>query len=56
VIGVVLIADGFDHHVREGLTRLLCDGLLGLRGNAQPAHAAKRAVRPVELHEDRYTR
>jgi len=53
VIGVVLIADGFDHHVPKGYVYFamafsVCVEMLNLR-------MRKRAVRPVELH-DRYTR
>ena len=52
VIGVVLIADGFDHHVPKGYVYFamafsVCVEMLNLR-------MRKRAVRPVELH-DRYT-
>jgi len=53
VIGVVLIADGFDHHVPKGYVYFamafsVAVELLNIR-------MRKRAVRPVELHE-RYTR
>ena len=53
VIGVVLIADGFDHHVPKGYVYFamafsVCVEMLNLR-------MRKRAARPVELH-DRYTR
>lgn len=53
VIGVVLIADGFDHHVPKGyvyfaLAFSVFVEMLNLR-------LRKRAARPVELHE-RYTR
>jgi predicted tellurium resistance membrane protein TerC len=53
VIGVVLIADGFDHHVPKGyvyfaLAFSVLVEMLNLR-------LRKRAARPVELHE-RYTR
>jgi predicted tellurium resistance membrane protein TerC len=53
VIGVVLIADGFDHHVPKGYVYFamafsLAVELLNIR-------MRKRAVRPAELHE-RYTR
>ena len=53
VIGVVLIADGFDHHVPKGYVYFamafsVTVELLNIR-------MRKRAVRPVELHE-RYTR
>jgi len=53
VIGVVLIADGFDHHVPKGyvyfaLAFSVAVELLNIR-------MRKRAVRPAELHE-RYTR
>ena len=52
VIGVVLIADGFDHHVPKGYVYFamafsVCVEMLNLR-------MRKRAVRPVELH-DRYS-
>ena len=53
VIGVVLIADGFDHHVPKGyiyfaMAFSVCVEMLNIR-------MRKRAARPVELHE-RYTR
>jgi len=53
VIGVVLIADGFDHHVPKGYVYFamafsVCVEMLNLR-------MRKRAGRPVELR-DRYTR
>lgn len=53
VIGVVLIADGFDHHVPKGYVYFamafsVAVDLLNIR-------MRKRAVRPAELHE-RYTR
>jgi predicted tellurium resistance membrane protein TerC len=53
VIGVVLIADGFDHHVPKGYVYFammfsVCVEALNLR-------MRKRAERPVELRE-RYTR
>ncbi len=53
VIGVVLIADGFDHHVPKGYVYFamafsVCVEMLNLR-------VRKRAARPVELR-DRYTR
>ena len=53
VIGVVLIADGFDHHVPKGYVYFamafsVTVELLNIR-------MGKRAVRPAELHE-RYTR
>jgi len=53
VIGVVLIADGFDHHVPKGYVYFamafsVAVELLNIR-------MRKRAVRPAELHE-RYTR
>jgi predicted tellurium resistance membrane protein TerC len=53
VIGVVLIADGFDHHVPKGYVYFamafsVVVELLNIR-------MRKRAVRPAELHE-RYTR
>lgn len=53
VIGVVLIADGFDHHVPKGyvyfaLAFSVAVEMLNLR-------LRKRAARPAELHE-RYTR
>jgi predicted tellurium resistance membrane protein TerC len=53
VIGVVLIADGFDHHVPRGyiyfaMAFSVCVEMLNLR-------MRKRAARPVELR-DRYTR
>jgi predicted tellurium resistance membrane protein TerC len=53
VIGVVLIADGFDHHVPKGYVYFamafsIAVEMLNIR-------MRRRAVRPVELHE-RYTR
>ena len=53
VIGVVLIADGFDHHVPKGYVYFamafsVAVEILNIR-------MRKRAVRPAELHE-RYTR
>ncbi|HMK14639.1 MAG TPA: TerC family protein [Burkholderiales bacterium] len=53
VIGVVLIADGFDHHVPKGYVYFamafsVCVEMLNLR-------VRKRVARPVDLHE-RYTR
>lgn len=53
VIGVVLIADGFDHHVPKGYVYFamafsVAVELLNIR-------MRKRVVRPAELHE-RYTR
>ena len=53
VIGVVLIADGFDHHVPKGYVYFamafsVAVEMLNIR-------MRKRAVRPAELHE-RYTR
>jgi predicted tellurium resistance membrane protein TerC len=53
VIGVALIADGFDHHVPKGyiyfaMAFSVCVEILNLR-------LGKRSARPVELHE-RYTR
>ena len=53
VIGVVLIADGFDHHIPKGylyfaMAFSVTVELLNIR-------MRKRAVRPAELHE-RYTR
>jgi predicted tellurium resistance membrane protein TerC len=53
VIGVVLIADGFDHHVPKGYVYFamafsVAVELLNIR-------MRKRAVRPAELHE-RYSR
>ena len=53
VIGVVLIADGFDHHIPKGyvyfaLAFSVAVELLNIR-------MRKRAVRPAELHEP-YTR
>jgi predicted tellurium resistance membrane protein TerC len=53
VIGVVLIADGLDHHVPKGYVYFamafsVAVELLNIR-------MRKRAVRPAELH-DRYTR
>ncbi len=53
VIGVVLIADGFDHHIPKGYVYFamafsVAVEMLNIR-------MRKRAVRPAELHE-RYTR
>ena len=53
VIGVMLIADGFDHHVPRGYVYFamafsVCVEMLNLR-------LRKRAARPVELR-DRYAR
>jgi len=53
VVGVVLIADGFDHHVPKGYVYFgmafsVAVEMLNIR-------MRKRAVRPVELHE-RYVR
>jgi len=53
VIGVVLIADGFDHHVPKGYVYFamafsIAVEMLNIR-------MRKRVIRPVELHE-RYTR
>ena len=53
VIGVVLIADGFDHHVPKGYVYFamafsVAVEMLNIR-------MRKRSVRPAELHE-RYTR
>jgi len=53
VIGVVLVADGFGHHVPKGYVYFamafsVCVEMLNLR-------MRKRTARPVELHE-RYTR
>jgi len=53
VIGVMLIADGFDHHVPKGYVYFamafsVCVEMLNLR-------VRRRAARPVELRE-RYTR
>jgi len=49
VIGVVLIADGFDHHVPKGFVYFamafsVCVEMLNIR-------MRKRAARPVDLHE-----
>lgn len=49
LIGVVLIADGFDHHVPKGFVYFamafsVCVEMLNLR-------MRKRAARPVDLHE-----
>lgn len=53
VIGVVLVADGFDHHIPKGyvyfsMAFAVAVEVLNIR-------MRKRAVRPAELHE-RYTR
>ncbi len=53
VIGVVLIADGFDHHVPKGYVYFAMAFSLGVE--MLNIRMRKRSVRPVEFHE-RYTR
>src|SRR3990170_2866297 len=53
VIGVVLIADGFDHHVPKGYVYFAM--AFSVAVEMINIRLRKRAVRPVELHE-RYTR
>lgn len=53
VIGVVLIADGFDHHVPKGYVYFAM--AFSVAVETLNIRIRKRAVRPVELHE-RYTR
>ncbi len=53
VIGVVLIADGFDHHVPKGYVYFAM--AFSVAVEALNLRMKKRALRPAELHE-RYTR
>ena len=53
VIGVVLIADGFDYHVPKGYVYFAMAFSLGVE--ILNIRLRKRAVRPVDLH-DRYRR
>ena len=53
VIGVLLIADGFDHHVPKGYVYFAM--AFSVAVEALNIRMRKRAVRPAELHE-RYTR
>lgn len=53
VIGVVLIADGFDHHVPKGYVYFAM--AFSIAVEVLNIRMRKRAVRPTELHE-RYTR
>jgi predicted tellurium resistance membrane protein TerC len=53
VIGVVLIADGFDHHVPKGYVYFAM--AFSIAVESLNLRMRKRAVRPAELHE-RYTR
>ena len=53
VIGVVLIADGFDHHVPKGYVYFAMAFAVAVE--ALNIRMRKRADRPAELHE-RYTR
>ena len=53
VIGVVLIADGFDHHVPKGYVYFAM--AFSVAVESLNLRMRKRAVRPAELHE-RYTR
>lgn len=53
VIGVVLIADGFDHHVPKGYVYFAM--AFSVAVEMLNVRLRKGAVRPVELHE-RYTR
>jgi predicted tellurium resistance membrane protein TerC len=53
VIGVVLVADGFDYHVPKGFVYFALAFSVGVE--TLNLRMRKRAVRPVELHES-YTR
>jgi predicted tellurium resistance membrane protein TerC len=53
VIGVVLIADGFDHHIPKGYVYFAM--AFSIAVETLNIRMRKRAVRPVELHE-RFTR
>ncbi len=53
VIGVILIADGFDHHVPKGYVYFAMAFSVGVE--LLNVRMRKRAARPAELHE-RYTR
>lgn len=53
VIGMVLIADGFDHHVPKGYVYFAM--AFSVAVEVLNIRMRKRAVRPAELHE-RYTR
>ncbi len=53
VIGVVLIADGFDHHIPKGYVYFAM--AFSVAVEVLNIRMRKRAVRPAELHE-RYTR
>lgn len=53
VIGVLLIADGFDHHVPKGYVYFAM--AFSVAVETLNIRMRKRAVRPAELHE-RYTR
>jgi predicted tellurium resistance membrane protein TerC len=53
VIGVVLIADGFDHHVPKGYVYFAM--AFSIAVESLNLRMRKRAVRPAELHEP-YTR
>jgi predicted tellurium resistance membrane protein TerC len=53
VIGVLLIADGFDHHVPKGYVYFAM--AFSVAVESLNIRMRKRAVRPAELHE-RYTR
>jgi predicted tellurium resistance membrane protein TerC len=53
VIGVLLIADGFDHHVPKGYVYFAM--AFSVAVEALNIRMRKRAVAPAELHE-RYTR
>lgn len=53
VIGVVLIADGFDHHVPKGYVYFAM--AFSIAVESLNLRMRKQAVRPAELHE-RYTR
>ncbi len=53
VIGVVLIADGFDHHVPKGYVYFAMAFAVAVE--ALNIRMRKRSVKPAELHE-RYTR
>ena len=53
VVGVVLVADGFDHHVPKGYVYFAM--AFSVLVESLNIRMRKRAVRPVELHE-RYTK
>jgi len=53
VIGVVLIADGFDHHIPKGYVYFAM--AFSIAVESLNIRMRKRAVKPAKLHE-RYTR